>query len=69
MDDVENLLIPQDSDICAMTHITPQGREFICIREKHSPVYYNRTTVVYQHHMVNRWPYRKYAPADIKENN
>lgn len=56
---VENLRIPPDVDICAMTKLSPCGVEYICIKPRHPKVYERRAGGgYYEHYMVKRWPYR-----------
>lgn len=61
MDTQQNILIPLDVDICAVTRMV--GRfEFICINLKRKCTLRYAGLVDkehYRHHMVNRWPYRE----------
>ena len=66
--DVENPLIPVDVEICAQTHITEAGREYICILPRHPKKYSKRKGGgIYQHFMVVRYPYREYPETHIEE--
>lgn len=59
--DAENLNIPSEmEDMCSMTMISDNGREFICILPRHKKVYERRKNGgQFQHYMVNRWPHRE----------
>lgn len=67
MYEVENPRVPHwsEQDICGHTEVDIGGREWICVLDPHPAKYSKRKGGgLWQHYLVNRWPYRNKESDD-----